>query len=180
MKSKFLVLRIALIIYIPLFASCSKTLTKSENLVEAERQAQAWFDSSFTKCGETFVTRYKGQRIGSIGMWMDDGYIQHKLLTFVVEERPLSEADKLNGIEWQGSVLILPMKQTIRYLKSGENKWSDWKETSIIYDPPLYLPQLEKEISPFVRDFKKAKGQWVGLSSDKGSFTKVECSQIPN
>ncbi len=58
---------LALIIFLGLSAlSCSKAVQKPPLQIEAEQQAEQWWNASFSKCNETLVTKYKGSEIAIV------------------------------------------------------------------------------------------------------------------
>jgi len=173
------------IIFLCLLSSCSNGIKKSPLQIEAEQRTQQWFDNSFAKCDDTLVARYNGEKEIHIGSKysssMRKGFLQFKALTFLIEEKPLSEADKLNGIEWKGNINFIPIKPTLRYYDDSEKKWSDWQENVVFYSPDLFLPSSEVT-SPFLKDIKKVKGNWteLGKNYDKSDeLVKPQCSDVP-
>jgi hypothetical protein len=169
------------------FSSCSSSPKKSPLQLEAEQKAQEWFDNSFAQCDDSFITRYDGSQIqvGQRVMFMEKGYLQFKNINYIIEEKPLSDADKLNGIEWKGYVTLLPIKPTVRYYdesSASSKQWSKWQEEVIFYSPDLFLPSMSKKGSPTVRELKKVKGSWESLGQKYmggNDFVKPQCSEIP-
>ena len=137
--------------------------------------AQRWWDTSFAKCGDSFYTNAKQSELpvdspaGSVNVQsplIGDALFQFKSASFNVTEQPLTEADKLNGIEWQGKVSLSP-KNIFRYYDYQKGGWSSWREGS------MPIPG---------RSFRKEKGKWIGLSEDKTDMhrlIKPDCSEIP-
>lgn len=169
------------------FLSCSKLGSQKSSLqIEAEQQAEQWWKSSVTKCNDTVVTKYKGASLSIMGGGfpdsMKEGYLQFKELNYVVEEDKITDADKLNGVEWRGVLLLLPIDATLRFYRTdntNNSKWSEWMQGKILYDSFSLSPMPTTRTgvnSPFYREVNKVKGQWTQLTND---FNKIECSELP-
>lgn len=163
---------------------------KSKGQSEAEHEAQNWFGKSFTNCEGVQVSKYVGRelKIGSdIGNDVKVGFLEFKELSFSITEDKLSEADKLNGIEWVGSLTLLPQKPVVRYYESysSDAKWSKWLNDLIIYSPsysPLgqLVDGLSKDpnnVTPMVRFIKRDKEKWSGFPV---GFSAPQCSDVPS
>ena len=188
MRVKYFYLLALLILNILLICSC-----KSKGRSEAEQEAQVWFEKSFANCEGVIVSRYNSGgelrelNIGSqLGNRVDKGFLEFKELSFQVEEGKPTEADRLNRIEWVGTLNLLPKKSTVRYYKLQEPnaRWSEWKSDLIIY-APSYSPiaQLAKEfkndvndVTPMVKVVTKKAGQWSGFPE---GFSAPQCSDVP-
>jgi hypothetical protein len=163
-----------LVSFILIFGSaCS--LSKSEG----ERQAQIWWDNTIAQCENDYYTKYKGPEVFTEANAMNqisEAYIQFKNPSYDVRPTSLAEKDKLNGIEWHGTIII-SFSASLRYYEIGtssDKKWSSWQEGPLMYSDKR-LRELEKP-SPYIINFGKIHGKW--LVPDTG-FTKPQCSEIP-
>jgi hypothetical protein len=88
-------------------------------------------------------------------------YTYHKM-----DGRVLTEADKLNGFEWEGGTTLVFCKVHRFYL---DGKWSDWVDhRPYDVDSKLDLP------------LRKVKGKWeFGVPNDE-KFEGIPCDQVPN
>ena len=131
---------------------------------EAERQARDYWEAGFTKCGDFY---YANSHTGGMGMRILKTLLQYKKLDVTVESKPLSEADKLNGIEWKGESALNPVAYR-EYVYKLE-KWDDWRNG---------VPQ-----GPAVRvTVRKQNGQWhVGenIVVNEMKYEKIDCKDIP-
>lgn len=110
----------------------------------------------------------------------EDELYQLKNASFYVKETPLTEATKLNGIEWQGRIVIIATAHRKRY--TDNSGWSSWTDGV----PPSQsdLAPLVEARSLFDKGFSKKNGQWEigedGKDTDgKSTHTKPDCSTIP-
>jgi hypothetical protein len=75
--------------------------------------------------------------------------IQFKCVGPKLVETPLTQSDKLNGIDWKGTV-SLPLDSSFRYYDYKRKAWSAWSEYHIAYAPSagcrllkLFAPSAE-------------------------------------
>ena len=62
--------------------------------------AKQYWDKSVIQCGNSYFGRQKGYGIGT-------GFIgEFKGFKYSVDESPITESDKLNGIEWKGTTAM--------------------------------------------------------------------------
>lgn len=171
----------AIVIFLSLLgSSCSNSsgIQKSGIQIEAEKQAQVWWDASIAKCGEEFYTKYKvasgySLTMGGDKSYFDNGYIQFKEGDYLVKESKVSESDKLNGVEWSGKIIFPSQIETpLRYYEFESNKWSSWREGPMFYS----FNMSGTPNSPQTLKFKKVNGKW---SNPESYFTKPQCSEIP-
>jgi len=81
-----------------------------------------------------------------------------------MEEKVITEADKLNGFEWQGTMSVFG--KAYRYTIGG--RWVEWSNGF-----PL-------DRSTFRVPIRKEKGKWVfGISETSDQFLAILCSEIP-
>jgi hypothetical protein len=167
-----------------IFSSCSLSFLRTEAQAEADNQIQKWLNNSFIKCGDNFVTNYKGSKISVYSdlSSMENAYFQFKEVSYEFQEIPLTESDKLNGIEWKGILAIQKGEPLSRYLGADSyiksNKWSEWKTSVVMYmDDFKKFERSSQNIpaTPFILPIKKAKGKWEFTRE----FNKPACSEIP-
>jgi hypothetical protein len=167
-----------LTIFVVLYSSCSRS-TKSEIQQEAERRAQKWWDASVAKCGEYYYTRIKWSDIVMGQLVHEDELYQLKNASYYVKETPLTEATKLNGIEWQGRIVIIATAHRKRY--TDNSGWSSWADGLPQYQSP-FLSSLSSSLLD--KGFYKVKGHWSigedGKDADgETTHRKPDCSTIP-
>ncbi len=78
--------------------------------------ADAYWMQLLAKCGESYL--YKGDKYASLHEYRD--------VSFAVTPRPLTEADKLNGIRWAG--LFTLTAKASREQSKYSKEWSKWKD----------------------------------------------------
>jgi hypothetical protein len=172
-----LILLISVIILFLFSSSCG--LGKSAVRREAEAKAQAWFDESFTKCGDDRFSNF-GNDIATIyvtkfGSSEHRGLMQFKNLSYEIVETPLTDTDKLNGREWDGDIVL---KNTQWRYHDGK-KWSEWSDMLIIFSDELSKATnalIKKPNTPLLVSLEKSKGEWSGLGT---YWRKAPCSQLP-
>lgn len=156
---------------------------------EARKKAQEWWDASVVKCGDDLYTKVArdGINMGRAFENKDQPLIQFKPVTVQIIEDPITDADKLNGIEWKGYAAI-PLKLTFRYYDEREKKWSSWREGSVIYAPnqlrDAFNTLAGKKVDyPLSIELRKEKGQWNYESNNGESkinpLAKPDCADIP-
>lgn len=154
-----------------LLLSCSPK-TKSSLDIEAENEAQKWWDATVTQCGEDYYAR---------GEWIEEllpmkftkksGLFQLKNANFFVENLSarITEADRLNGVEWTGEINVLASSH--RQYDEEKKAWGLWSD-----GPPKFMNPLQGKATPIFSNFlEKSNGQWK-LVPPKG---KPSCSEIP-
>jgi hypothetical protein len=144
--------------------SNSKPTTALEEEVEAE--AKRIVETQFTQCGDSHYAEV------TIGVSTPNIVIaQCRSLSFESSSINLSEADKLNGIEWKGTVSSKPVAERF-YARS---KWSDW-------EPPLMNAVCK---IPFEGEKKNSvwtlKGGFTNkiCSGYSCKYRKISCSDVP-
>lgn len=185
--------------FFPLFLLCivilsfsgACSLFEDKTYGEAKQKTQAWWDSTFSKCGNDYYTQYDGN-----GLIIDSFnpikkvLIQFKNLSYKLDEKKLSEKDRLNGEEWRGSIII-PTDTPFRYYdmnsSDGNKKWSSWISGGMLYEEDSLdknLEVLDKSTgvtpltnSTHIINFSKYKGKWSEPVSR--GFKKLDCSVIP-
>jgi len=91
-----------------------------EELAEANSQANTQWEQLLTKCGESYL--YKGDKYAALHEYRD--------VSFEVTPRPLTEADKLNGIRWAGMFSL--QAKAVRKQSGFSKEWSKWKDGGLL------------------------------------------------
>ena len=176
---------LGLILISVLSLSCS-SLGKSAIRREAEDRAQKWWENVIAKCGDEYYVRYEGGQVGAIyfdkfGSESKNAILQFKNASYQVIDEPISEADRLNGIEWKGALLI-PFNTLYRAYDLDRKQWSSWSEGPVIYSDKVlkaFNQIMGDTNSPQTQHFSREKGQWFGLDLSAGRLRKPTCSEIP-
>ncbi|MCA1617781.1 MAG: hypothetical protein LC795_00395 [Acidobacteria bacterium] len=155
----------AVLTYLTLACSSLPGAGGSSVDAEARREAEKFWATQITKCGDSYYRKEV--------LIKKDGYViyyQMKDPKVEVLPQPVSEADRLNGVEWKGSTAFIP---TASRIWSTEKKaWSEWGKGA------WGVPELNYGM-------KKAKGAWsVNTKRDwtreeTSKYEPVDCSQIP-
>jgi hypothetical protein len=85
-------------------------------IAEAKAQASLQWEQLLAKCGESYV--YKGDKNAALQEFRD--------VSFEVTPRPLTEADKLNGIRWAGMFSL--QAKAARKQSGYSREWTKWKD----------------------------------------------------
>lgn len=121
---------------------------------EAQTEAEKYWNSLLTKCGGTTYGRENRQPVDLIYEFRD--------LSIRIKPRQLTEADKLNGLQWSGDA-SLESKTSRELIK---DKWGPWKQGSI------WLNSEKME---------KINGQWKFGVVEKPTppLRTFDCSELP-
>lgn len=123
---------------------------KLTNPAQAKIEAAKAWDALVTKCGDSFYS-FIGSQLS-----------EFRFVSITVEEHRLSEADKLNQIEWEGRTYFNTRAWRTYWTNSRPEHWTEW--TTIPFRPSLHMT-------------KKA-GTWrVGEPSN--GMRGFTCSLIP-
>jgi hypothetical protein len=137
---------------------------------EAKQQIANHWNRRFLTCGDVMVL---GGGPGSGNGYEFPGwFVEMKGGGFTINSSPLSEADKLNGVEWDG---ISEFHASVSRVFTPGHGWGDWTQG------------LTSQNGVTVVEARKAKGQWtlrsgvpgVMLSSEKRN-TIHSCSEVPH
>lgn len=147
-------------------ASCGSSLKS-----EARREAEKYWLSKLTKCGDSYYRRERyGERTPTPGR---DVYYELKEPKAEVSEDGVTDADKLNGLEWAGTTYLSAHVSRSIGEKEPLDRWSEWSEG----------PGLEGDVTARMR---KEKGRWVVEDyfevrhAQTGiEFAAVDCSKVP-
>lgn len=128
--------------------------TSSAIDTEAQQQAEQYWGSLLTKCAGGIYGQDNRQAVDQIYEFRD--------VSIRVKSRPLSDADRMNGIEWSGDANF--DSKTSRVLTAG--KWGPWRDGSILLNS---------------QKMEKINGQWkFGVSADARSPLRAfNCSALP-
>lgn len=125
---------------------------------EAVTQVKKFWEEHATKCGDSYYSAGSGYESGMIR--------QSKNVTFTLyQNNPVTEADRLNGILWKGSVAIRP---DVYRDRSYNKQWQDWKQW-----PP-------RNPGETVTATKRTSGWQVLQLQSITRQSKVSCTEIAN
>jgi hypothetical protein len=154
-----------------LLASSCSIPAKSEIDTEAENVAQQWWERTAVKCGEDYFANAK---------WTDEergvsfdskGLFQLKNASYKLRKtaEPLTEASRLNGLEWAGEVEV--QSSSHRRYYEDKKEWGGWGDgvprsgnPFASNGPPIFHSFLEK-----------SKGRWHKIEPQ----SKPNCSELP-
>lgn len=157
--------------------SCSASNNGNTALdAEADRKGQEYLARTVVKCGEDYYAKahwldiFRGDAIQMAALY------QLKTPVAIVEkdESPITEADRLNGIEWRGKIVVVAIAHRYRY--SSMNVWSGWNDMSPYNGStnPLFSG------APLDSALYKKNGQWnIDEVSTDPRDKPLDCSQIP-
>lgn len=132
---------------------------------EAQREADKFWAMQVTKCGESY---YRKELLPKKGDYVL--LYEMKDPTVLVQSHKLSEADRLNGVEWDGTTTFSPKASRVWGQEQGS--WFEWKKGMGNVPELTYL-------------MKKVKGQWsvdtkrTWSREETSKYVPVDCSQIP-
>ena len=193
MKSLFFL--VTLIIGLLLFSCVSPTNqngslatsneSKPQTALDAEALAEYTkrFDNIFTKCGDSYYTKYKETYRSKPGATDPSDYkivkiIKLKDVSFDVNASTLNAADKLNELEWKGYANSTYVAfQTYIENVAGGSKWDEWKPKGISGSPGLALTGEKKKSVWTFEDFNSENNNssYYRLVV----YMKISCSEIP-
>jgi hypothetical protein len=154
----------ATLMYLSLACSYLPGTTGFSLDAEARREAEKFWATQITKCGDSY---YRKEVLKKNNYVL---YYQMKNPTVEVTSQPVSEADRLNGIEWKGSTAFRP--EASRTWGTEKKAWFDWQRG------PGGVPELS-------HGMKKVKGAWsvdterYWAREETSRYEPVDCSQIP-
>ena len=163
-KTPFYVI-LAVLLSAFLFTAClSKTrLTGSSIDNEAKKEAEQFWFSQITKCGDSYYREIQYKQ-------KDVVFYEYKEPSVHVASATVTEADRMNGIEWQGRISL--ESKLSRIWGSDLGHWQQWSNGLGDTRDNSYR-------------MKKVKGQW-NINTDRGKifeevsqYVPVDCSKIP-
>jgi hypothetical protein len=150
-----------------LSAACSTRLgsTDSPLDVEAKGEAEKFWATQITKCGDF---HYRKQILPEKDNYVL--YFQMRNAGVVVSPNKVTEADRLNGIEWKGETSFRP--EASRVWGTEKGAWYEWK-------PGMgNVPDLSYGM-------RKVNGKWA-VNTEKSyvargiiKYEPPKCSEIP-
>jgi hypothetical protein len=147
-----------------LFCSCVAKIDSSDSSLtsEADRLAKQYWDSGLNKCGEF----HYGRTWIRIGLPVADVLFQYKDLEVETKPGKITEADKLNGIEWKGTSYLKPSAH--RHYNYKTKKWTVWRN-GVPSQPTVYANLI------------KQRGEWsIGKNViEDMHYKKINCEDVP-
>jgi hypothetical protein len=167
---------------LPVFAIClamsvgvdrpARSQTTRPLDAEARTLALRVWEKGLVKCGDSYYTYRRGDYLDDRGrlMRVDEhgprevhpndylGLAEYKGISFstvAVKPEPLSYADRLNGVQWKGDVM-LPSFSVYRYRDRSYGKWQPWQD----WQSP------EKDFRGL--SLQKKNGQWFSDGNTDG------------
>lgn len=131
---------------------------------EARREAEKFWATQITKCGDSYFRKEVLKKDNYVL------YYQMKDTEILVTPNKVTEADRLNGIEWKGSTTFRP--KATRVWGTEKGAWYEWKRG------PGGVPELTYGL-------KKVNGRWEvnterhRAREETSRYEPVDCSKIP-
>jgi hypothetical protein len=146
-------------------SSCSFSAASGEAALtkEADNLAREYWYAGFSKCGDYYYARSMSRAAGRITRGV---LYQYKDLVIETKSVKITQADRLNGIEWKGTSYLNPVAHR-QYLNESKT-WTKWYNVEPS-GPPRYINIL------------KQNGAWsVGMNViEEAKYQKVDCEDIP-
>lgn len=134
---------------------------------EAFKVAMTVFDKMLSKCGEYHVLCFEGGQIA-----------EYKDSTFQVVSDNLSEADKLNGLEWNGRAHMqcVATRSYCTAFNCRPPRWNEWVMCSNVWSGGTITIEMQKK-----------KGKWILFprnphpipADEYTNKLKVDCKTLP-
>lgn len=127
---------------------------------EALEFAKRYFAKHASQCGDSWYSRCQ----------LADYFrtIQNvEVSIYVAEVQPLTESDRLNGVEWQGSIGFSAKRSRDRLEAMGRASWDPWREMG------HGLPQL------VLVKMKNSEWKVIGGAEMGDDCKPVPCDAIP-
>ena len=109
-------------------ATASKNLAEDQSLREAKAEVMAAMQKTFLKRGDSWFTRSELSNGTSY-------FHEYRDFSLQISPYPIADADKLNGIEWQGGgSLNAKANRRTDPVANGVSaqKWWDWRATGLV------------------------------------------------
>ena len=129
---------------------------------EAKAEADRFWPTQITKCGDDYYRKLEFFKGGGSWYELKDPSVR-------VSANVLTEAHRLNGLEWHGNIYL--ETKASRTWALGANKWGEW-ENGVNRGDGFYYRM------------EKSKGQWhIDLSrwpyDTVSRYVPVDCSKLP-
>ena len=163
---------LSLLTFLVAFSSCPPT--KSALQVEAERKAQQYFDRTVARCDDGYYVKVNWTEFVRGGLLQEQDLFQIKNPDTIIKETPLTEADRLNGVEWRGSLTII----TTAHRKLEGKQWGEWRDGG---PQRVTMTELGSPSLLYLGDgsFYKKQGHWsIDQPDTNPSHIKPSCSEI--
>ena len=150
--------------------SCSAP-AKSEIDKEAESVAQQWWERTAVKCGEGYFANAKWTDEMSGVIFDSKGLFQLKNASYTLRKsvKPLTEASRLNGVEWVGEIEVQASSHRTYY--EDKKEWGGWGD-----GVPSSGNPFASNGPPILHTFlEKSKGEWHMIEPQ----SKPNCSELP-
>jgi hypothetical protein len=192
-----------------IFAATRSPDTDLKTAVDHEAEAGRVIWPLWTQCGEFHITkvtfgpfegresgRPRGSRGEAGGTRGSRSFVTRSSLsgTFITQVKgarlvayrePLTEADRLNGLEWHGVVRLTALAYRVHETRSGKApQWSPWKNGA----PILLLG--EGYAASYDRQLERRQGKWqVSLTRSHTAGTPIDvakntqaiiCTELPH
>lgn len=159
-----------------LLTGCKKDYVSGPIDEEAKREAENYWASSFSKCGDSFYGVYSktGKIVAfknSVKHGLKDGQVVEcgicALTNPQTDGKTFTEADRLNGLEWVGETSVL---FSVYRIYEGHGVWSEW------YDYAGVVFHSSTSVN-----MRKIRGRWQfgNVGEDTGRFRGIHCSEVP-
>jgi hypothetical protein len=133
---------------------------------QAENEPLNALNPLFAKCGESYYINIKNKHTENLAILSTIHEFKNAILNTVNQT---TEADKLNGIEWDGMVeftFLGPARSTPIY-RDHVVRWSKWEGTSKSSLHRMYARATKK------------KGKWEVEQHNDRFQENISCSDIP-
>jgi hypothetical protein len=129
---------------------------------EAVQYGLSYYGKLVANCG-SYYFKYDGSY--GDARYNDLNIVQGTNMVWLVAISPLSEADRLNGIEWRGQIAVGLVGSLRRYYLRN-SAWTTWKTDNYIDD--------------YMGHTQKVNGKWeYGQSRTNGQNRPITCSDLP-
>lgn len=130
---------------------------------EARKEAEKFWATQITKCGDSYYRRREIKDNGS-------EYFELKEPIVKVAPSQITEADRLNGLEWRGTTSL--QLKVSREWDPTSHRWTPWANGGL-------------EAGDLSYPMKKVSGEWSintkrgGIFDEVLRYAPVDCSKIP-
>ena len=158
------------------FFSSPVITTRSNPDAEAEKKAQEYLERTVVKCGDGYYVKAERADVESGKLTLTQSLFQLNSPFVVVQKRkePLTRADGLNHIQWEGTIQVMAVAHREYSPWSGWSPWSDDAPYNYSANPLLAGWVLNSNLT-------KQNGLWRFGSLDIGKprVSKPDCSELP-